>query len=654
MTFNPMLGYLKTKEKEQAAENNEPGIFVPPIPPSLSFLFSKDFPVTSTPQLEPIHDTSNLFSKIIPAPKITLLNPQLTEDEISCIPDTLFSKKDPAPIELPKIPDFFSLGITPPTITPPLLAIPGTTPVFHRPLPESRNPFKTLDSNYEIVLPPYATKRQIEIRDSGIRIEDLPQKDLREVYYFLKGRMNSIIWRASTIQDVALRGEPRKEDEREENEWMYTGSAIHEAMETQGENLKNLYHFGGLGDEPVKPESTLSKDHIDMMKEIIVNKVSSTEAYIKVKDNLTTKGINLEWLSPAFIFPCIAERERLTEVMYTAQLRYDDHIAGTLEDLSDEEAAMTEKQLEKKLASDVKIVEKDIKAVKDSEEFKSVSKVSKSAMTEFDKFKDELPKFESYLKAMDIFDIRKNQVRTKAKAAGGTVLDDLTFTTTKGFRIYETIARTYGALANNKEAFDIYHPYKTSKNNFECFSEYVILYDYKLPNGKTVPFMSMVDRYIIDHTSKIAWVIDLKTYGKQGNFIHTNYKDHAYWRAMAVYYEAIRIDLERRGLTGYKIQTSILPISIVSLEVGVFGIPLLNLSKEEIQMGTNGGMMKFQGSVFNDQKEVCTAMSEKLIQHFIETDQISANSPEFYVRGWKRIVEDYEMRKVPTMASMPV
>ena len=684
MTFNPMLGYLSDKANEKNIEAGIESAFVPPIPLSLSFLLSPGIspvlPVTGISdatipviQLEPVHQEVETFkaepaiATVLPPlpfllpllPKETVLelvHDDLTEENLD-ITDSLFGESFveavSAVLGVPELPDLFSLI---PKLPTPLI-LPGTTPVYQNPFSASaKNPFKASNSNYEIVLPAYANKRQIAIKESGIRVEDLPQEDLREIYYFLKGRMNGIIWRASTINDVDKRGEPRKEEEREESEWMFTGSAIHEAMETQGNSLKKLFHFGGLGEEPIKPESSLSKDHIDMMKEMIVNGKSSVEAYIKVKDNLSTKGFLPEWLAETFIFPCVAEREKLTKVLETVQLRYDDFVAGNLEhdDLSeDEQTITTSKLLDKKLLTDVKTAEKEMKAVKDSEEFKSVSKLAKAALTEYEKFKDELPKFEKYLKEIDVFDLRKNQVREKAKVVeDSVVLDDLSFTTTKGFRIYETVAKTYGALANSKEAFDVYHPYKISSNKFECFSEYVILYDYTLPNGKKVPFMSMIDRYIIDHTTKIAWVIDLKTYGKQGNFIHVNYKDHAYWRAMAVYYEAIRVDLERRGHSDYKIQCSILPISIVSLEVGVFGIPLLNLSKEEIRMGTNGGMMKFQGSVFNDQKEVCTAMSEKLVQHFIETDQISANSPEFYCRGWKRIVEDFEMRKVPAMAAM--
>ncbi len=567
----------------------------------------------------------------------------------------------PAPVEevktaAPKLP-FLKLGNSGPIpkgipgLSVEQEGIPGLnvsdTPKAPGLLASMKNPFgQGPVGKYKIELTADATEEQRAIANSGKDIESMSQDELRGVYFMINaGHAAQHIYSASTINHIAKTGRHPSEEDKEFNktEWTFIGNGVHNAVETKGKSLKKLFHFGNIGEVPVKPETSLSKDHQDMMREMIVNGLSSVEAYIKVKDNLTTKSIELAWLVENFQFPCITERAEKEHIVTLLTERYDDVVAGNSVELTEDELNLTNAKLTKKLLTDVKNAEKELKAVKDSEEYKAVLKVSKAASTEYDKFKDELPAFKSYLNKQVEYEKQKVLIRERAEKSGGVLIDDIPYVAS-GKRCYESIGKIYGAFENSSEAFNVFHPDGVSSNTFEMFSEYVVLFEYTLSTGRKALFKSMMDRYIIDHTSKVAWVLDLKTYGKPGNFLHGNYKDHAYWRSMAVYYEAIRVDLERRGLEGYIIQCSLLPISMVSLEVGSYGVHLLNLSNEEIKMGTNGGYMKFMGSIFNEYRQVCTAISPEQMELFVKLGMISNNSPEFRVRGWKQVVDDFEVK----------
>jgi hypothetical protein len=444
------------------------------------------------------------------------------------------------------------------------------------------------------------TPMQRAIIDSGKPIESLSQDELREVYFLIGGGINERVYTATTLNHIESDGEwPTWNSGKTES--TFIGDQIHKAMETKGVSLQELHTFGS-NLAPVKPETSLNKDHLEMIK-CRVEGHSASVAYMMVKDNLSTKATSIE------------------DIM-------------TLEA---EPVTATEKP-------------KDANKVT-----AAANKVINAAKKEAEKYESEIPVFTEYFRKLAKFEEYKTSVRKK----GGIIIDDVECVKSSADRVMVKIKASFAALDRDPTIHEIYHTLTPENDgSIESYSEFIVLWKYTTKEGKVVLCRSMFDRIHIDFKRKACVILDIKSHSKPArDFVNTNYFNYAYYRSMAFYREAAIQYLISRGVaenearTDWNHQSILLPVSTISFETGCY-VPYLFISKADIDMGTTGSYVAPLGTRFNMDRHVQWALDGTKFNKLKDLGLIHENAFEYYIKGWRQVLETWEM-KANMLPSVP-
>lgn len=450
------------------------------------------------------------------------------------------------------------------------------------------------------------TEEQRKIIESGKSPEELTSEELRKVYYHVTAIPGRKIYSATTVNYIEDNGVHPDEGDREENEYMFVGNEVHSAMETKGESLKRLQCYADAGEVPEKPADVkLSKDHENLLYEIVVNNCTPGQAYMKTKSTTATKEITLEQLM---------EFEK-DQTIY-------DH-----EDLKSDEGKELTKQK------------------------KAVEKVINNAKKEWAKIEMHRNTYGKYLKDKDKWEIKKQQLREK----GGFIIDDLDYISDSGKagkRIRDRIKACYGSLSSNAAIMEYY--YMEDKNpEFESYVELPILWKVQIGN-RQLPAKSMLDKVHFDFTNKKVYIQDIKTHGrKKHEFISTNYVNHRYYRTMSFYTEAVKYYLEHyRGIKDvdtWGFYNILFPISTISYEVGCYH-PFLSISQNDIIMGKFGGFRKPENyTLFDVEGAVQYCLDQTLFDKAKEIGFVHENAADYKIKGWMEVIDKFERQFKPSV-----
>jgi len=445
------------------------------------------------------------------------------------------------------------------------------------------------------------TPEQKAIIDSGKPIESLTQEELRQVYFLIGGGLNERVYSATTINHLESDGAwPTWDSGKTES--TFIGDQIHKAMETKGASLNQLHTFGN-NLIPVKPETSLNKDHQDMIR-CRVEGHSAAVAYMMVKDNMSTKATSIE------------------EVM----------------------------------AVEVANIPTEEKAKDANKANAAANKVITAAKKEAEKYESEIPSFTEYFRKLAKFEEYKTIIRAK----GGIIVDDVEYVKGNADKILVRIKAAFAALDRDPNINAVYHTLTPTKTETtESYSEFVVLWKYKTESGKVVLCKSMFDRIHIDFTKKECVILDIKSHSKPArNFVNTNYFDYGYFRSMAFYREAAIQYLIQKGVPEkeardqWNHQSVLLPVSTISFETGCY-VPYLFISQEDIIMGTTGSYVAPLGTRFNMNKHVQWALNRVNFDKLKDLGLIHENAFEYYIKGWRHILETWEMKANMLPGSYP-
>ena len=131
-----------------------------------------------------------------------------------------------------------------------------------------------------------------------------------------------------------------------------------------------------------------------------------------------------------------------------------------------------------------------------------------------------------------------------------------------------------------EEYFKADHDLRETKNQVEFEMPW------KTKSGKEYIIRGILDKVIIDHKNKTVQAVDLKTTGKPVYSFPNSYIKYAYYRQAAIYQRWVQ------GTWDYEV----LPFKFVVAETACNNKPLVfEVSKEDLEIGTNGGFSKSTG-----------------------------------------------------------
>ncbi|MDA3822976.1 MAG: hypothetical protein PF450_10260 [Bacteroidales bacterium] len=429
------------------------------------------------------------------------------------------------------------------------------------------------------------------IADSGKKVKELTQEELRVVYHFISGTVLNRVFSASTINHIARKGKYPEYDDLPEGDSLFIGDQVHQAMEVKGKNLAKLATYSEIGEEPIKPELEVTPDNLKILRQR-ASGINYVSAYISVKSNKTIDDVD-----PAKI------------------IKWE----------NDEEY----------------------------EPSKPLAKLINAAKKESDKIETLIPEYSIYLKKMDIYEKKKEKLRASGKiilddlsyrAMGADRMKATILGAYKALQENSEVMNTYWkGYASGSDGLKI-----------ESLTEFVILWEHEYKPGKTVACKSMLDKLHLDHTNKVAIIQDIKTHSRLARqFVSTNYFEYGYYRSMSFYAGAVRSMLKERGedVSQWKVYAILLPVSTSTFEVGCFN-PVVGISEIDLLMGKDGGYMKPIGTKFNIHGLAQWGLDQHQFDNLAELGLIHRNAYEYYIKGWKQVIEEHESAsRVPGLRS---
>ena len=425
------------------------------------------------------------------------------------------------------------------------------------------------------------------IYSSGKRVEDLTQEELRKVYHFIVGTPLNKVYSASALNHIAKYGRFPEDKDHEETDSLFTGTAIHESMETNGKNISNMATYSQIGEPPSKPEEVakITSDNEKILSEIC-QEDNAVKAYVNVKNNKTVTDVTLKELNEYY------------------------------------------------------------EGKEGFEPSKALQKLINAAAKEKEKIKSLIPVYKKYLKELSNYNTRKQRL----KSSGKLILDELPYRKMSADRMMSIIERAYQSMRSNTEFMSIYrNGYKEDYEGLkmEHLTEFVLLWEYEYKEGKTVACKSMFDRVHVDYTNKVVIIQDIKTHSNLARqFVSRNYFDYGYFRSMSFYQEAFRYWLKKNGEdpSSWNIYAILLPVSTVTFETGCFN-PVVNISEIDLNMGKYGGYIKPIGTKFNIHGQAQWGLSEAQFESYAKIGIIHKNAYEYYIEGWHSLLIDEESKK---------
>jgi|GEM_PF-5867959 len=479
--------------------------------------------------------------------------------------DEEFEKLTQSMVEIPK-------EFLPPEIEP-MTGIPNNDEVYFINVPS-----EVINKNPEIE----------KIVNSGKKIKDLNDEELKLIYHYIEGYIGQRIYSASIINDIEIRGRGFEDQIHVESDSLFIGTQIHLAMETQGNNLKNLIAYEeSIGLPPGKPDlSKLTPDLIKILDELVSNpKIGFVRAYTIVKNNKTVSDVKPE----------------------------------------------------------------ELKKWEEDEEYepsKELNRLINAATKEYEKIKPFYKTYKEYHERLKNYKNKKERLRKKPE---NIILDELEFRKINPLTMKKTIKLAYEALTSNTVLMNVYkngYSEIVKENKIKKYTEKVILWDYVLEDGTKIYCKSMLDRLILDFTNKTAFIEDIKTHSKPARkFVSTNYFEYGYFRSMAFYEDSVRYYLKKLGQNPdeWNFISILLPVSTMSFETGCYN-PIVVISNIDLNMGKTGGYIRPIGTKFNKIGQVQWGLDKKQFDKLHDLGLIHNNAYEYYIRGWKQIVSEYEQK----------
>ena len=242
---------------------------------------------------------------------------------------------------------------------------------------------------------------------------------------------------------------------------------------------------------------------------------------------------------------------------------------------------------------------------------------------------------------------------------------------------YDIIKSSFASVERNQRMkellFDSYLPPTSIESGIvETFNEIVILWEFPVSLVENVvlddegtsdtpvvtakiPCKSMIDRLIIDHSSKTIKLIDIKTSIEHPNSFPRAYKKYGYYRQLAFYTEALMHWLSGKDiLKAYTpnveyIKDREIDFNEYNLEQYIAYIgtkypvsKVFSISGVDLESSIVGGTLKPTGTLFNEEGELQIFLNREQKKNLVKLGLINNSNPDLDVRGYYEIIGKYE------------